>query len=156
MRQFTVKNTEYLLFEPDGEELARIGEKAGFQVEIEQRERALLISLFPEERRPMFFDAADPRQASLLAAARTFVSGATGVVFNTPFVLEPSNGPGITVRLPIELRRDLARKFPHGPSEASLLALFHQLVQDLAAGMVGVCGLPARSQIGRASCRERE
>lgn len=143
MRQFTVKNTEYLIFEPDQEELVRIAEESGFRVEIEQQARAWLISLFPEEPRPMFFDAADPRQVSLLAAARTFVSGTTGAVFNTPFSLEPGNGPGITVRMATEVRREMASKFPHGPIEASLLALFHQLVQDLAAGMVGVCGLPA-------------
>ncbi len=144
MREFVAKNTEYMIFEPDQVELVRIAEEAGFQVEIDRQQRAWLISLFPNERRPMFFDAADPQQTSLLAAARTFVSGSTGAVFNTPFSIEPSTGPGIVVRLSTEIRRDQARNLPHGPTEASLVALFQQVVQDLAAGMVGVCGLPSK------------
>ncbi len=146
MRHFTVKNTAYVLFEPSEEELGRIASEAGFRAGIERRERVFLISLLPAERRPMFFDAADQRQAVRLAAARTFASGATGVVYNTPFVLESLTGPGVSVRLATEVRWDMARRFPQGPTEASLLALFQQLVQDLAAGMVGLCGLPAKNR----------
>ena len=76
------------------------------------------------QRRHMFFDAADPRQAGRMAAARTFVSGNTGTVFNTPFALEALSSAGIGVRLATEVRQDLTRKFPHGPSEASLVELF--------------------------------
>lgn len=147
MELFTVKDTTYVLFEPDMEELQRIAAEAGFEAGITKQERALLISLLPEYRRPMFFDAADSRQTARLAEARTFVSGTTGAVFNTPFVLEPLSGPGITVRMATEVRQEVTRNFPLGPSEASLLALFHQLVEDLAAGMVGVCGLPLHSRL---------
>ena len=148
MRHFKVKNTAYVLFEPDEQELARVAGAAGFQVKIERRPRVLLISLVPKEERPMFFDAADRRQASRLAMARTFANGTTGVVFNTPFVLEPSPGSaaGILLRMATEVRWDLARKFPQGPAESSVLSLFQQLVQDLAAGMVGLCGLPAEGR----------
>ncbi len=146
MQLFTVKDTTYVLFEPDQEELQQIAAEAGFQTEIQKQQRALLISLLPVERRPMFFDAANPRQVGRLAAARTFVSGSTGTVFNTPFALEPLSSAGIGVRLATEVRQDLTRSFPHGPSEASLMELFQQLVEDLAAGMVGVCGLPPQNQ----------
>ena len=146
MQLFTVKNTTYVLFELDPDELQRIAAEAGFQTEIQKQKRALLISLLPVQRQSMFFDAADPRQASRLAAARTFVSGSTGTVFNTPFALEPLSSAGIGVRLATEVRQDLTRKFPHGPSEASVVELFQQLVKDLAAGMVGVCGLPPQNQ----------
>ncbi len=138
-----VSNTAYVLFEPDEEQLARIAAQAGFRVEIRQKERASLIALVPLGRRPMFFDATDARQAPKLAVARTFASAATGMVFNTPFVLESLTGPGVQVRLVKQVRWDQARKFPHGPSESSLLALFQQLVQDLATGMVGLCGASA-------------
>ena len=148
MRHFSVKNTAYVLFEPSEEELERIAREAGFKAGIEKRERSVLISLAPEQRKPMFFDAADQRQALRLAAARTFANGSTGVVFNTPFVLESisgalAGGSNVSVRLPTEIRWDFARRFPHGPSEASLLSLFQQLVQDLSQGMVGLCGMPS-------------
>ena len=145
MRHFTVNNTAYVLFEPDEEEIARIAAEAGFRAQIERRERVFLISLMPAARKPMFFDAADSRQTARLAAARTFASGTTGAVYNTPFVLESFTGPGTAVRLATEVRWDLARKFPQGPCETSVLMLFQQLVQDLAAGMVGVCNLPTVS-----------
>ena len=146
MQLFTVKNTTYVLFEPDLEELQRIAAEAGFQAAIQKQKRALLISLLPGQQQSMFFDAADPSQVGRLAAARTFVSGSTGTVFNTPLALESLNGPGIGVRVATEVRQDLTHRFPHGPSDASLMELFQQLVEDLAAGMVGVCGLPPQNQ----------
>lgn len=151
MRHISVRKTAYVVFEPDEEELARIARDAGFQAIVERQERVVLISLAPEERRPLFFDAADSRQGGRLAAARTFANGASGVVFNTPFVLEAAAGPdgsGVRIRLCTEVRWDIARKFPQGACETSLLALFQQLVQDLSAGMVGLCGLPPRAHAG--------
>ncbi len=144
MRHFKVKNTAYVLFEPEEEELLRIAGEAGFQAEIQRHERALLISLIPKEPRMMLFDAADRRQAARLALARTFASGPTGVVYNTPFVLEAATDARVAVRIATEVRWDTARKFPQGPSESSVLSLFQQLVQDLATGMVGLCGAPAQ------------
>jgi hypothetical protein len=142
MRHISVNNTNYVLFEPDEEALTKIAIEAGFRVQIEKQERVYLISLAPQVRKQMFFDAADTRQTGRLAAARTFINGVSGAVFNTPFVLEALAGPGVRIRLAIEVRWDLARKYPQGASETSLLMLFQQLVQDLAAGMVGVCGVP--------------
>lgn len=144
MRHFTVNHTPYVLFEPDEEELTRIATEAGFQVEISRQPRVMLIGLVPMGNRSMFFDAADSKQTARLAAARTFTNGSTGVVFNTPFVLEGLTGPGVRVRLATEIRWDLARKFPQGPCETSILLLFQQLLQDLSTGMVGVCGVPAK------------
>jgi len=142
MRYFTVNRTAYVLFEPDEEEVRAVAQNAGFQVWIERQERVMLINLVPGSRQAMFFDASDSRQTARLAAARTFASGMTGSVFNTPFALEPGPDGGVCVRLATEVRWDQARKFPQGPSETSILALFHQLVQDLASGMVGLCGAP--------------
>ncbi len=144
MRHFKVKNTAYVLFEPDEEELTRIAGEAGFQAEVERRERVCMISLLPRERGSMFFDAADKRQAARLAVARTFASGSTGVVYNTPFVLETGAESRLSVRIATEVRWDAARKYPQGPTESSLLSLFQQLVQDLSTGMVGLCGTPAQ------------
>ncbi len=144
MRHFSVNGTAYVLFEPDQEELTRIANESGFQVEIERQPRVLLLSLNPSVPRSVFFDAADTRQGARLAAARTFVNGTTGVVYNTPFVMESLAGPGINVRLCTEVRWDVARKFPRGACETSVLLLFQQLVQDLATGMVGVCGMPPK------------
>jgi hypothetical protein len=142
MRHFSVNNTNYVVFEPDEETIAKIAIEAGFRVQIERQERVLRILLLPQARKPMFFDAADTRQVARLAAARTFVNGLTGVVYNTPFVIESFTGPGVSVRLGTEMRWDQARKFPQGACETSVMVLFQQLVQDLAASMVGVCGMP--------------
>jgi len=146
MRHLSINRTAYVLFEPDRDELLRIATEAGFQAEVERQKRVYLVSLVPVAARPMFFDAAETRQAPRLAAARTFVNGATGVVFNTPFVLEFLAGPRVRIRVSTEMRWDLARKFPQGACETSLLVLFQQLVQDLATGMVGVCGLATRAR----------
>lgn len=142
MRHISVNNTNYVLFEPDEEALAKIAVEGGFRVQIEKQERVCLITLVPQARKPMFFDAADNRQTARLAAARTFVNGTTGMVFNTPFLIESFNGPAVQIRLVTEVRWDVARKYPQGPCETSVLMLFQQLVQDLATGMVGVCGMP--------------
>ena len=142
MRHISVNNTNYVLFEPDEEALAKIAIEAGFRVQIEKQERVFLISLAPQVRKQMFFDAADTRQTGRLAAGRTFINGVSGAVYNTPFVLESLAGPGVRIRLATEVRWDVARKYPQGACETSLLMLFQQLVQDLAAGMVGVCGMP--------------
>src|SRR5512140_1225923 len=99
MRHFSVNGSAYVLFEPDHEELTRVANESGFQIDIERQPRVLLITLTPAAPRPVFFDAADPRQASRLAAARTFVNGASGAIFNTPFAIETLAGPGIAVRL---------------------------------------------------------
>jgi hypothetical protein len=146
MRHLSINGTSYVLFEPEQEELSRIAGEAGFQAEIEARERVVLISLLPVSPRAMFFDAADGRQGARLAAARTFADGLTGVVFNTPFVVEFLHGAGLRVRLSTEVRWDLARKFPQGACETSVLVLFQQLVQDLSSGMVGVCGAGPRQR----------
>lgn len=151
MRHFSVRNTPYVLFEPEEEELVRIAAEAGFQAQVSRKQRALIIRLTPREPRSMFFDAADNRHCSRLAIARTFASGATGVVFNTPFVLESASESRISVRLSTELRWDVARRFPQGPTETSVLALFQQLVEDLAAGMVGLCGAAPPGQIAAGS-----
>jgi hypothetical protein len=141
MRHLSINGTAYVLFEPERDELLRITTEAGFQAEVERQERVVLVSVLPVAPRPMFFDAAETRQAPRMAAARTFASGATGVVFNTPFVLEFLGGSSVRIRISTEIRWDVARKFPHGACETSLLVLFQQLVQDLATGMVGVCGM---------------
>ena len=129
-----------MLFEPDEGELLRIAGDAGFQAQVEKRERVLLITLTGQAQRSMFFDAADKRQAARLAAARTFASGATGAVFNTPFAVEAGDDFALLVRMATEVRWDTARKYPQGPTESSILSLFQQLVQDLSTGMVGLCG----------------
>lgn len=146
MRHLSINGTAYVLFEPEADELLRIATEAGFQAEVERQQRVVLISLLPVAPRPMFFDAAEVRQAARLAAARTFVSGATGVVYNTPFVIEFLGGQGVRIRIGTEMRWDLARKFPHGACETSLLVLFQQLMQDLATGMVGVCGISPKAR----------
>jgi hypothetical protein len=151
MRHFTVNHTPYVLFEPDPEEIVRVAAEAGFQADIERRPRVLLIRLTAPGHRPMFFDAADPRQGARLASGRTFVSGSTGTVYNTPFVLDWNSGPGVVVRMCTEVRWDIARKYPHGPCETSLLLLFQQLAQDLAGGMVGMCGTALRLHPARAA-----
>ncbi len=146
MRHQSINGTAYVLFEPDREELLRIATEAGFQAEVERQQRVVLVSLLPIAPRPMFFDAAETRQTARLAAARTFVSGATGVVYNTPFAIEFLGGQGVRVRIGTEMRWDTARKFPHGACETSLLVLFQQLMQDLATGMVGVCGAAPKAR----------
>lgn len=140
-----------LLLELECEFIEDIVRQAGFEFEIEDQERRMILDLSAEGRQsPLFlFDAADPANLGWFSRCQFYVDGVTGNVLQTP--MQVANQRDATGRLRlnclrVQINKELPASFrlPKGTplNERSVYAVLNNFLGALLNTGVGVCGGP--------------
>ena len=138
-----------LLLELDAEFVSNIVQQAGFELEMEESDRSLVLNLdAPERDSPLLlFDAADPGNLGWFSRCQFYVDGQTGNVLQTPISLaNHKDGSGNTV--PNALRLQISKELPssfrlpgkQAVTEQMVYAVLFNLLNALLSTGVGVCG----------------
>lgn len=140
-----------VLLEYDIEALSSIAQQAGFQVEIQDTQRAMILDLWSAERESplLLFDAAEPANLGWFSRCQFYVDGATGHVLQTPISVANKRDRSGTP-LPDGLRLRLAKEVPANfrlpgrqpVNEETLYGLLFNFFQALQQIGVAVCGGP--------------
>jgi hypothetical protein len=140
-----------VLLEYDVEALVSLAHQTGFQVEIQETPRAVMLDLWAEKRQAplLLFDASEPANLGWFSRCQFYVDGASGQVLQTPIsVGNKRNGTGHI--LPDAIRLRLAKEMPatfrlpgkQPLSEQVLYGLLFNFLQALQQVGVAVCGGP--------------
>ncbi len=139
-----------LQLELDPDFVSNIVRQSGFEFELEESDRGIIIDLeAPSDREAplLLFDAADPGNLGWFSRCQFYVDGATGAVLQTPITLaNRADRSGHT--LPRSLRLRIAKELPitfrmpgkQPVNEQVVYAVLFNLLGALLNSGVGVCG----------------
>ena len=139
-----------LLLELDPEFVSNIIRQTGFEFQIEESDRGLVLDLSaPEDREAplLLFDAADPGNLGWFSRCQFYVDGHTGAVLQTPMALaNRQDRSGRT--LPNAVRLQIVKELPitfrmpgkQAVNEQMVYAVLFNLLNALLNTGVGVCG----------------
>ena len=139
-----------LMLELDSDFVGNIVRQTGFDFEIEDSDRSLVLNLeAPADREAplLLFDAADPGNLGWFSRCQFYVDGQTGAVLQTPMSLaNRSDRSGLTLRNAVRLQ--VAKELPitfqmpgkQPVNEQVVYAVLFNLLTALLQTGVGVCG----------------
>lgn len=140
-----------LLLELECEFLEDIARQAGFEFQIEEDQRYVLLELSATGRQAplLLFDAADPANLGWFSRCQFYIDGVSGNVLQTPMQVGNQRGPGGRA-LPNSIRVQISKELPanfrlpnRAPvTERSVYAVFNNFLGALLNTGVGVCGGP--------------
>jgi hypothetical protein len=150
---------QLILLELERELVSGLAKQAGFECNIEEENRRVIVELNPSGWKDplLLFDAADPANLGWFSRCQFYVDGRTGAVLQTPLTI--SNCRDKDGRLLQSVRVSIAKELPAGfqmPGQQSVneqvvYGLFYNLVKALRTSGVAVCGGPVVAPlIGRA------
>ncbi len=147
MRFLQAGDRRLVALEPDHDVIRNLVDQAGFECEIEESQRRLVVEVWPsDEQQLLLFDAADPSNLGWFSRCQFYVDGLSGVVLQTPLTVA-NCFEGRRVR-PDRLRIGLSTELPAGfrlpgkqnLSEQVVYALLYNLLNALGETGVAVCG----------------
>lgn len=147
MRYLQAGEQRLVALEPDQEMLRSLVSQAGFECEIHERSRQIVLDVVPAEgERLLLFDASDPANLGWFARSQFYVDGLSGRVLQTPLTLanHRQGGQVRQDRLRIALSTELPAGFrlpgKQDLSEQVVYALLFNLLAALKENGVAVCG----------------
>ncbi|MFN7545494.1 MAG: hypothetical protein ACK5TN_22165 [Acidobacteriota bacterium] len=150
---------KYILLELEPEAIGGIASQAGFEAQLEERERAWVIHITAQDRKTplLLFDAADPGNLGWFSRCQFYVDGASGNVLQTPLAIANlrdrrgnllSNGLRVHIAKEISVRFKLPGRI--AVNEQMIYQVFYNLLHALQNVGVGLCGGPSvRALAGR-------
>ena len=138
-----------ILLELEPELVANIAKQAGFDAQLKDSPRGILLDLTAARRQAplLLFDAADPANLGWFSRCQFYLDGRTGGVMQTPICLANNRDPGGKVQ-PNSVRVNIAKELPatfrlpgkQPLTEQVLYALLFNFLNALMKTGVGVCG----------------
>src|SRR6202166_3371677 len=104
---------KFLLLELDSEFLENIARRAGFEFNLEDQDRCVVLNLSAEGRQAplLLFNAADPGNLGWFSRCQFYVDGSSGAVLQTPIAL--ANQRDRTGRImPTSVRLQISKELP--------------------------------------------
>ena len=134
--------------EPDQDVVRNVVQQAGFEAEIRQSEKRLVLEVSPSEPGDpiLLFDATDPANLGWFSRCQFYVDGLSGIVLQTPIVISNSRRQGVVQsdRLLVSLSTELPVGFQlpgrQNLSEQVVYALLYNLLTALRENGVAICG----------------
>ena len=162
MRYLQAGEQRLVALEPDEEVLRSLVSQAGYECEIQERARQIVLDVTPSAgERLLLFDAADPANLGWFSRAQFYVDGLSGRVLQTPLTLANyrQGGQVRQDRLRISLSTELPAGFrlpgKQDLSEQVVYALLFNLLAALKENGVAVCGKGSVAPIASAPPRPR-
>ncbi|WP_031500151.1 hypothetical protein [Bryobacter aggregatus] len=150
---------KYILLELDAEALGGIASQAGFDLHLEETNRAWIVDLTAQERQAplLLFDASDPGNLGWFSRCQFYVDGASGNVLQTPIAianLKDRRGNPSPNGLRMHIAKEISTKFKLpgrvAVNEQMIYQVFYNLLHALQNVGVGLCGGPSvRALAGR-------
>lgn len=147
MRYLQAGEQRLVALEPDEEMLRSLVNQAGYECEIHERSRQVVLDITPSEgERLLLFDAADPANLGWFSRSQFYVDGLSGKVLQTPLTLANHRQDGRVRhdRLRIAVSTELPAGFrlpgKQDLSEQVVYALLFNLLAALKENGVAVCG----------------
>jgi hypothetical protein len=141
----------YIYLELDPELITKIAEQAGFECEVLDGPRAMVLELSaPAREGPLLlFDAAEPANLGWFSRCQFYADGKTGAVLQTPFVLANMRDRSGRV-LPSALRLQILKELPsefrmpgrQQVNEQLVYSALAALLMGLTQSGVAICGGP--------------
>lgn len=141
---------QLISLELDREVIGGLVKQAGFEFDMQEEGRRLVMELTPTGSRDplLLFDAADPANLGWFSRCQFYVDGRTGAVLQTPLTIANCrDGEG---RLKQSIRISITKELPAGfrlpgqqpITEQVVYALLYNLLTALRSAGVAVCGGP--------------
>jgi len=152
-----------LLLELDNDFIENIARQAGFEFQLEEQTRGVVLTLVAEGRESplLLFDASDPANLGWFSRCQFYVDGSTGAILQTP--LQLANQRDRSGRaVPNSVRLLISKELPSGfrmPNHAAVTeqmvySVLYNFLNALLNTGVGVCGGPVvKPLIGRSEVR---
>ena len=141
---------KFLLLELDIEFVSNVVRQVGFELELQESERGLVLDLEgpPDREGPLLlFDAADPGNLGWFSRCQFYVDGRTGAVLQTPILLanrQDESGKSLPNALRLQINKELPATFrmpgKQPVNEQVVYAVLFNLLNALVSTGVGVCG----------------
>ncbi len=140
---------KFLLLELDYDFLASLARQAGFEVRVEEVNRAVILHLSIEDRQAplLLFDAADPGNLGWFSRCQFYVDAGTGAVLQTPLSVanvRERDGRPQPRSLKLSITRELPANFRlpgrQPVTEQVVYAIVVNFLNALLNVGVGVCG----------------
>ncbi|MBM3725870.1 MAG: hypothetical protein FJW40_10660 [Acidobacteria bacterium] len=141
-----------LLLELEADHLVNAARQAGFEAQVEDRRRNVLIELSAVDRQAplLLFDAADPGNLGWFARCAFYIDGRTGTVLQTPIVVanvRDRSGQLVHNSIKVQLAKELPAGFrlpgKQPVSEQMVYVVLYNFMNALLNVGVGVCGGPS-------------
>jgi len=139
-----------LLLELDPEFVGNIARQAGFEMQVSDSDRSLMIDLnAPDDRDSplLLFDAADPGNLGWFSRCQFYVDGHSGSVLQTPISLanrRDSNGRPVPNAVVLQIAKEIPTTFrlpgKQPVNEQVVYAILFNFLTALLNTGVGVCG----------------
>lgn len=150
---------KYILLELESEALGGIASQAGFDLKMEERERAWIVDVTALDRPSplLLFDASDPGNLGWFSRCQFYVDGASGNVLQTPIAianLKDRRGNVTPNALRLHIAKEISARFKLpgrvAVNEQMIYQVFYNLLHALQNVGVGLCGGPSvRALAGR-------
>jgi len=150
---------KYILLELEPEALGGIASQAGFDLKMEERERAWIVDVTALDRPSplLLFDASDPGNLGWFSRCQFYVDGASGNVLQTPIAianLKDRRGNVTPNALRLHIAKEISARFKLpgrvAVNEQMIYQVFYNLLHALQNVGVGLCGGPSvRALAGR-------
>lgn len=142
---------QLIYLELDPELITKIAEQAGFECEVSDGPRAMVLELSASSREGplLLFDAAEPSNLGWFSRCQFYADGKTGTVLQTPFVLANVRDRAGKA-LPSALRLQILKELPAGfrmpgrqqVNEQLVYSALAALLMGLTQSGVAICGGP--------------
>ena len=143
---------KFILLEIDSETVASVAQQAGFEANVKETARTMVLELTAEQRDTplLLFDAADPANLGWFSRCQFYVDGRTGGVMQTPLsVANKRDRSGRTVGNSLRMR--IAKELPatfrlpgrQPLTEQVFYGMLNNFLLALTRTGVAVCGGPA-------------
>jgi hypothetical protein len=138
-----------VLLELDSEFLENIAKQAGFELQMQDNTRNVLLDLKAAERQAplLLFDAADPQNLGWFSRCQFYVDGSNGSILQTPIEMANQTDPRgrplpHSIRLQINKELPVDFKLPGKTpvSEQMVYTVLYNFLNALLNTGVGVCG----------------
>jgi hypothetical protein len=142
---------QLIYLELDPELITTIAAQAGFECELADGSRAMVLELSaPSREGPLLlFDAADPANLGWFSRCQFYADGKTGAVLQTPFVLanlKDRNGKLVPSGIRLQILKELPMGFRmpgrQQVNEQLVYSALAALLMALAQSGVAICGGP--------------
>ena len=150
---------KFIFLELDPNTALNVAAKAGFEGEVEDQKRAILLRLRARERqsRLLLFDAADPANTGWFLRCQFYVDGCSGQVLQTPLIIgnrKDDRGQIDPYGIQLQIAKELPASFrfpgQQPVTEQMVYAVLFNFLTALQTTGVGICGVSVvRPLVGR-------
>lgn len=149
MQVLQAGRSKLLFLELDPEFIENIARQAGFEFQLEDQSRNVILNLSAEGRKTplLLFDAADPANLGWFSRCQFYVDGTSGAVLQTPILVANQRdraGRALPTCLRLQINKELPVTFRlpnRAPvTEQTIYSVLFNFMNALLNTGVGVCG----------------